>query len=322
MFYRFIVSLFLLGLTVPLFAQQLPYYTQFRQYQGLLNPASVNSDFFLYEYNVSLQASHRMQWINQAETPRSYNVAGEYISDFGGSFELVTGGTLLQDRNGPYGYTGMYGRIGSMFTKDPYLGAFSVGLSFGMVNQRVTADRLSWLNPEDPQIPLNNLSVWRPDVGVGVYYYKRLKRGYLSDDNIYGGLSMLQLVHNKARVQDESNWISLRRVSHLYATGGWYHFFNQEGFFELSFWGKYVQGAPLNVSLNGRIQPVRTFWAGAGLNFNGIAHLEGGVNVPGLLFDDANLKIGYSFDYNFSAYELNFGTSHEITLSIMFDTYR
>ncbi|HMN91113.1 MAG TPA: type IX secretion system membrane protein PorP/SprF, partial [Saprospiraceae bacterium] len=117
------------------------------------------------------------------------------------------------------------------------------------------------------------------------------------------------------------NLVSFVRVPHFYGTAGWYHFFNQDAFFETSLWAKYVEGAPLNVDFSGRFQPIRTFWVGAGFNLNGIVHLETGVNVPGILFDNANLKIGYAFDYNISAFGLNFGTSHELSIAILFDTY-
>lgn len=303
-------------------AQQLPYHTQFRQFQALINPASVNSDFFLYEYNVLLNSTYRAQWINQAETPRTFQVSGEFVSNFGGAFELVGGATLLQDRTGPQGLTGAYGRIGSLFTKDPYFGAFSVGFSFGMVDYRVTASRIEWKDPDDPNIPLYDFALTQPDIGVGIFYYKRLQGGYLDEDNIYFGLSVPQLLGNRSSIPVQGNVVSFERVPHFYGTAGWYHFFNEDAFFEASLWAKYANGAPFNVDIAGRFQPARTFWVGGGFNLNGIVHLEAGLNVPGLLFDDANLKIGYAFDYNISAFGLNFGTSHELNVAILFDTYR
>ena len=43
-------------------AQQLPYQTQFRQLYAYINPASISSDYFLYEYNAAINASYRLQW--------------------------------------------------------------------------------------------------------------------------------------------------------------------------------------------------------------------------------------------------------------------
>jgi type IX secretion system PorP/SprF family membrane protein len=310
-----------LWFSMSLHAQQLPYFTQFRQHQPLLNPASVNSDFFLYEYNVSLATSYRMQWISHPETPRTLQATGEFISDFGGAFELVTGISFLQDRTGPFGSSGVQGRIGSIFTNDPYFGGLSVGLSIGMVNHRVSSNRIIWKDPGDPLAPDIDFSVNQPELGVGVFYYRRME-GALDGDNIYLGLSAPQLLHGNSLVPVGEDFIPLRRVAHYYATAGWYHFFNQEAFLETSMWAKYTPGAPFNLDIYGRFQPARPVWFGAGFGINGLAHLEAGFNVPGLLFEDANLKIGYGFDYNISAFDLPLGASHELHLTILFDTYR
>lgn len=301
--------------------QQLGRFVQFRQHQGVFNPASVNSDFFLYEYNGSVTSGYRMQWITHPETPRTAQISGEYITDFGGSFELLTGATILQDRTGPYGSTGFFGRIGSIFTKDPYLGGFSVGLQVGWVDYRITASRIVWKDPNDPQIPSFDFSSQQLDVGLGLFYYQRLG-GWLDGDNIYLGLSAPQILHGNPLINVEGQQVPLRRVPHFYGTAGWYHFFNQEAFLETSLWAKYVAGAPFNLDVNCRFQPARTFWVGAGFGINGTAHLETGLNIPGLLFEDAALKIGYGFDYNISAFDLPLGASHEIHLTILFDTYR
>ena len=312
---------FLLVLASPLLAQQLPFYTQYRHAQAFINPASVNADFFLYEYNVNLNAAYRAQWISNQETPRTMQFSGEYITDFGGAFELVTGMMLFQDRTGPMSLNGAYGRIGSLFTRDPYFGAFGVGFSFGMAQYRVEASRIVWKDPDDPNIPLNDISVSRPDLGCGLFYYKRVGGGYFYQDNIYFGLSVPQILSPEAVVLADGRTTSIKRVPHAYFTSGWYHYFNQDAFLELSLWSKYVQGAPLNLDLNARFQPGRTIWFGAGGNINGMVHLEGGLNIPELFWKDTNFRIGYSFDYSLSAFGLPLGTSHEINIALQFDTY-
>ena len=74
-------------------AQQLPYQTQFRQLYSYINPAAVSSDYFLYEYNTSIHSSYRLQWAAQPQTPRTFQVSGEYIhnnSSKGKGFNLAT----------------------------------------------------------------------------------------------------------------------------------------------------------------------------------------------------------------------------------------
>ena len=303
-------------------AQQLPLVAQYRYAQGMLNPAAVSSDFFLYEYNINVVAGSRLQWFNQPETPRTVFASGEYISDFGGAFELIAGGNLLQDQTGPISLSGVYGRLGSIFTRDPYLGGFGVGFNLGMAQYQIDADRIVWKDPTDPAIPLNDIQLRRPDLGVGLFYYKRIrKRGFFDEDNIYLGLSVPQLLSSPEVIVSAVQEVAFRRVPHMYGTLGWYHFFNEDVFLELSTWTKYVKGAPLNVDLNARLQPGRTLWVGLGGNINGMMHLEAGINLPGLLGKDTNCKIGYGFDYNLTAFNLPFGSAHELVISMQFDSY-
>ncbi|MBK9488159.1 MAG: type IX secretion system membrane protein PorP/SprF [Haliscomenobacter sp.] len=224
-------SLFLIFL-MPLTAQQLPYFTQFRQHQPSLNPASVSSDFFLYEYNVSLSSSYRMQWISHPETPRTVQVNGEFISDFGGAFELVSGISVMQDRTGPFGLSGIHGRIGSIFTNDPYFGGLSVGLSVGMVNYRVNSNRIIWKDLGDP------LSL---DIDFFGHPTRCRLRGILLPP--LGGSTgwrqyLLGVIGTSAAAwqfpgTSGRRFYPLRRVTHYYATAGWYHFLIRKPFRDL-----------------------------------------------------------------------------------------
>lgn len=304
-------------------AQQLPYYTQFRNFQSIINPGSVNSDFFLYNYNLTLQANYRAQWVAQTETPRTAHIAAEFISNFESEFELLSGIMALSDRAGPYAITGIYGRIGSIYTADPYFGGFSIGIGAGAVQYRVDADQIEWLHPDDPNIPDIDVSITKADLSLGAFYYKRLSGGgFFDEDNIYAGISMPQLLGTIAEISTPTRKVTINRVPHLFGTVGWYHFLNDEAFIEVSGWFKRVEGAPFNVALTARIQPVRSFWAGGGINFNGIAHLEAGVNLPMLFHSNTGLKIGYAFDYNISAFDMPLGASHELTLALLIDTLR
>lgn len=253
----------------------------------------------------------------------------EYIhrnQGYGGSgFNLLGGAILLQDRVGPLSTSGGYARVAALTGKDPYLGTFSVGFSVGAANYRILHDRIVWERPDDPGIPLEDLSVTQPEVGAGVYYFKRIRRGRMRGDNFYAGLSIPQLWGANVLIPSGSfpfNQTPLTRVPHLYLTGGWYHFFNEDSFLELSLWAKYVANVRTNIHLTGRFQPMRTFWVGGGFNINGLAHLETGLNLPGFLFEDGAVKIGYAFDYNISAFELPLGSSHELHLSFLLDTGR
>jgi type IX secretion system PorP/SprF family membrane protein len=316
-----------MGLAMLLFsmlqAQQLPYQTQFRQMYAYINPAAISSDYFLYEYNASINTSYRLQWAAQPQTPRTFHLSGEYIHDRDrrdAGFNLAGGAMLLRDRVGPLSLTGAYARIASLFANDPYFGAFSVGFSVGAAQYRLLKDRIVWETLDDDFIPLDDISTTKPEIGAGIYYFKRLKKGRLSGDNFYGGLSVPQLWAAHTNVNSQGNQVPITRIPHVYLTGGWYHFFNEDSFLEVGLWAKYTAGARTNVHLTGRFQPMRTFWVGGGFNPNGLVHLETGFNLPGFIAADGNLKIGYAFDYNITAFDLPLGSSHELHVTYLLDT--
>lgn len=317
----FLLSTVLLYTGQALQAQQLAFYNQYRNAQAFINPASVNSDFFLYEYNLNINSTYRAQWITQEGTPRSLQASAEYITDFGGSFELLLGGQVMQDRTGPFGLSGAYGRIGSLFSEDPYWGAFGVGFTFGYVQYTVSASDIIWKDIDDPEILLNDFRFGRPDLGFGLFYYKRLGSIYSARDNIYIGLSVPQILSAQDVIVQDNQQAGIQRIPHYYLSGGWYHFFNADSFLELSSWLKYVEGSNLNADVNARFQPGRTIWFGGGFNFNGLVHLEGGLNIPELMGRNSNLKIAYSFDYSLAALGLQLGTSHELTMALQLATY-
>ncbi len=322
---KYTAILLFLTFSTALTAQQLPYQVQFRQMYSYINPASVNSDYFLYEYNTALNTSYRMQWSAHPQTPRTIHASVDFIHDNhnrGRGFNLASGVMLLQDRTGPLSLTGAHVRIASLFAEDPYLGAFSLGFNAGATQYRLQHERILWEDLTDGSIPTEDIATTRPEVGVGAFYYKRLKKGRLKGDNIYAGLSVPQLLAARVQVQSGTNQVPVTRVPHVFFTGGWYHFFNAESFLETTIWVKDATGARTNVHLLARFQPMRTFWVGGGFNPNGLVHLEAGFNLPGFLAENGALKIGYAYDYNITTFELPFGSSHELHLSYLFDTRR
>jgi type IX secretion system PorP/SprF family membrane protein len=317
---KLLIALLNIALSLPLIGQQLSYYTQFRNAQGVLNPASISSDYFLYEYNTAIQSTYRGQWIENPETPRTVHLSLEHITDFQGNraFELLAGVNIVQDRTGPLNRTGYYARFGSVLTEDPYFGAFSIGLSVGALQYQIRATDLVWLDPSDVRVPENNVNKTSFDIGIGGFYYKRLNNG----DNIYAGVSVPQIMGSQINFEKAiDREVRVLQSPHFYATAGWYHFVNDEAFVEISTWAKHTKGVPLNLSLIGRFQPIRTFWFGGGFNINGMTHLEVGLNIPDMLFKNSNLKLAYAIDYNVAAFGLPLGTSHEFTLAYMFDTH-
>jgi len=323
-FLSFFELLLLVCGPIGLVAQQLPLYSQYRNANGLINPGSVHNEYFLHEFDLNVTASYRGLWIGQNESPRTLQVQGEYVTDLGGVFELVTGINALLDQTGPLGLSGYYGRIGVAFSRDPYYEALVLGFSAGMVNYQFDASEIRWANEQDPSIPLLNESFSRPDLGVGIFYHRRLgKKSRVSRNQIYAGFSVPQLLNTRYRLtttDNEATAIAIERDLHFYFTGGWYHFFNQDAFIEISTWAKYVNGAPFNLDLNVRLQPSPAFWAGVGYNSSQAIHLEAGLNIADYLGTDSNLQIGFSCDGSFKAFNYDLGPTYEFLVATQLAT--
>ncbi len=300
----------ILFLGSQLFAQQLPLFSQYQDNYMAINPAMVSRDYLIHEDNLSFGASHRNQWADFENSPQTQLIRGEYLYE-NGSFGLLTGGYLINDQTGPTGLTGLYGRIGGILAGDPYYGGIALGLSLGVVQYRVDTRELN-LRDQDDIVAADNQQQLFPDVGFGLYYYRRLESG---DDLVYAGVSIPQTIGLDTEFQDETGNFFLKRMQHFYAQAGIFHFLEDESYLELAGWAKYVQGAPVNVSVNFRYQTNAAIWIGVGGSTAGSAHAETGVLIGERAGFNSNIRIGYGFDYNFSSFGPAAGVTHEISVS-------
>jgi len=266
-------------------AQQLPLFSLYRSNHAFLNPAAINSDFFLYEHNVSFSSTFRRQWTNIEGAPENMNFNFEYIynNKKKRSVGLMFGGYILNDKTGPIGTTGLYGKIGSLvLTDDPSRGALVLGLSGGILQYRINVDELNAKEPRKlPDFP---------------------------DARIYPD-----------SFRNDADGANIVRIYHYYTTLGWYHYLNQDSFFEPSVWLKYVPGRTFHADFNFRFQLSSVFWAGVGVSTVRAFNTEVGLLVGEDFGWNSNIKIAYSFGYSFAAYGELFGTTHEINVAYTID---
>ena len=300
-------------LTGGLQAQQLSLFTQYRENATLLNPAALESDFLTFGYNMSLGGTYRRQWAGIENAPTTQSLRFNYLMVNSG-VSLNTGAYLINDQTGPTGFTGFYGRIGGVISRDPEEGGISLGLSAGYVAYGVKLSELVARDNGDIMLS-GDQSQSHPDVGFGIYAYRYTNR----DNLIYGGISVPQLLGFDVTYQDENGEFSVQRLRHYYATAGWYLFTSAESFLELSSWVKYVEGAPLNADLSVRYQLPTAPYLGIGVSTAKDFHVEAGLNIGQSTGAPANFRIGYAFNYSFNSFGPTVGGTHELQVSVALD---
>lgn len=307
----------ILSVADAMYSQQLPLFTQYREMQGILNPAALNSDYLLYDLPTTVAVSARTQWAKTADGPKTQVLHGEHLFERDNS-ALLPGISLLNDQAGMVGFTGLYGRLAAIVSRDPYDGGIAVGLQGGLVQYRVDLSEARLHDPNDITATTNHVQ-WFPDVGAGVYYYKRWQRGRGRGDLFWAGLSVPQALGLNLRFRDDNGSFETQRLRHFYSHAGYVHaLYNEGAFLEFSSWVKYVRGAPVNVDLNFRYQINNTFWLGAGGSTARALHTEFGVRLDGFPGADHALRIGYGFDYWFARFGPEMGGTHELTLAVGF----
>jgi type IX secretion system PorP/SprF family membrane protein len=302
------------------FAQQLPLFTQYRDNLGIINPAAPHSDFLTQNKTISVGGTYRNQWVGLDNSPVTQVLRYEHIMAYtGNSFAPLFGTYIMRDVTGPLSMTGLYGKFGAAMTDDAEVGGFSAALSAGLVAYGLDTDKVKVRDADDVVVAGRRTRLF-PDVGLGVYYWKKLDgRGFFEDDIIAGGLSVPQTIGLNVQFKNDANNLSTRRVQHFYGQFSWLHSIeDQERFLQPSIWIKYAPNAPLNVDMNVRYQLIPALWIGAGASTGGNFHAETGFNIGENAGVEGLLKIGYGFDYSYSRIGPFAGSTHEFNVIYSF----
>ncbi|HPB53466.1 MAG TPA: PorP/SprF family type IX secretion system membrane protein [Saprospiraceae bacterium] len=303
-------------------AQQLPLFTQYREVQGLINPASISHDYFLEKYNANLGITYRNQWTDINGHPVTAAIKADYIVvPANSSFSLLTGAYYLSDRAGLTNRQSAYVRLGSIYSQNPSESGFGLGINIGQVWNSFNFGEVKLTDPQDINIDkVSNFNYL--DLGIGTYYYKKLKSGPLKNDQFYVGVSVPQIFNQDYVIKNGTNEFVVKRVPHIYAHAGYYKTMSETMYIAGSFWYRYVHGGGSIADVNARIYLFDKLWFGAGASTAGTLHVEAGT-ILGKYFnfnDKFNLKIGYASDFNLGYLAKNLGLSHELNLILFLDT--
>ncbi|MFN6946703.1 MAG: type IX secretion system membrane protein PorP/SprF [Cytophagaceae bacterium] len=316
-----LILIFLVLIVKTSFAQQ---DAQFSQY--MFNSLYYNPGFAGVEGVTRFTGIHRTQWLNYQPTLYDGVAPQSTIISASTPFpkqKMGVGGFLMVDRLGPL--TTLNFDISISKHVKIGTGTLGLGLSGGVLNQRINANDYIVVEQEDPvyqHLRQNgNISQVRPDLAVGAWYHHK---------KYYFGASFNHLV--RSRFSFGLDQIRSQLNNHLYITGG-YNFqvlpnlvvtpsaFVQSDLNTLT----YLFGAiaTLDERLYAGINVRQSFAErvagtneGRRLSNDDIIFLVG-VNVLKNAQGVDALRIGYAFDFVTSGVDAKKRTSHEIMLSYL-----
>jgi len=295
--------------SVETFAQQVPIFTQSRENDNIVNPASVTRDFVVRGSRTSIGATYRTQWVDLEGAPNTQSLR---FSHFIEDKSLHIGANILNDKSGLFSNTGVYVKGAYQLDIGGYQNSkLTVGLTAGAVQYRIGRD--ARLFDESENFNDNGAQIV-PDIGIGAYFF---------NDLYYVGLSIPQTFGLTQSFEDlvDGQTFEVSRVQHIFFSGGAYFLVDDytESYIEPNLQVRFVGGAPVNLALSARYRYNDIFFVGAGYQTSNTGSFE-----AGLLLNEDNigidgyLQLGYGYGTSFTDFGPAFGATHEINLTYSF----
>ena len=307
--------------------QQLPYYTQYIMNNYIINPAVAGIENYW-----DVKASSRLQWVglqgapvttyltiqgplhksdyDERQTATSFHASG--MNPRGSAYwqnytapppHSGVGFTVLNDETGPLNYFTAYGTYAYHVSLDLHT-TLSVGLSAGITQLSLNADKLNFATTVDPAVAGSGvLNRIKPDINAGTWLYSK---------DYFIGLAFQQIVPQP--VNFSNNTVSVQNsklVPHTFLTAGYRMEVDDDISFLPSVMIRYVSPLPVAFDLNAKFQYQDLLWAGLSYRYlNGYAVMLG-INL------NNSINIGYSYDITTTPLNtVSYGT-HELLVGFL-----
>jgi type IX secretion system PorP/SprF family membrane protein len=275
-------------LSISVWGQQEPQYTQYMFNPTVINPAYAGSTGY-----GSLFSMYRAQWVGLEGAPRTMNLG--YHQPIENS-HLGIGANLLRDEIGPTSTT--FAAVDVSYTiAFANESRLAFGIKAGGELFNIDNQKLKNFNPDDPFLQQNMVNQFSPNIGVGLYYYT---------ENSYLGLSVPRLL--ETRFYDAIAYSETTRKQHVYFVGGKVYDLTYNLKFKPAFVSKIVAGAPLQLDLTANFLYNERFTMGVSYRWDAAVSALLGFKV------NNRLSVGYGYDRETTRLA-NFNSgSHELFL--------
>ena len=259
----------------------------------MYNPLYFNPAYAGSRDAISMVAIGRFQWVNFNGAPMSqwFSVHSPILHK-----TIGVGGHFINDRIGDRNRTSGYVDLSSGIRLNKKNDKLSVGISFGFDALSYDFTQSVVNDPNDPYFG-TQLSVTKPNIGAGLYYY---------GNRHFFGISVPRLI--QSTTVDVNDILQTLNTRHFFITGGYVFDLNSVLTLKPSALIKYTPGAPITADANVSMFMYERIWAGLMYRY----HESMGVNVA---YNIKNtLNIGYNYDFPVNGLRNFQSGSHEVVI--------
>lgn len=276
---RLIYSILFMSLSLGMFAQQDPQYTQYMYNTQIFNPAYSGNKEML-----SAGLLYRTQWVGVDGAPKTALLTVD--TPLGVTKNMGIGLSVMHDEIGIGKQTDIaidyaYNVMLSYTTK------LSFGVKAGLDVMDVDFTKLDIYNPHDPAFQENIDNKWQPKIGAGIY---------LNTDRLYVGLSVpnfLETKHFKKGNTQGFQSVAAEKM-HYYLIAGYVFDLTSDVKFKPATMIKAVQGSPLQVDVSANFLIHEKLTLGAAWRWDAAVSALAGFQInPGLF-----VGVGYDYQLN------------------------
>lgn len=289
---RKILILFFLPLFSHLFAQQYPWWTQYRANQTLYNPAFCGTKRL-----VDIRINYRNQWTGYDGAPKTYALA---LNSRLWKGRVGVGGFIFKDDIGPFK------QLNSSLTAAYHLKFPDSELSFGIqgnyISQRFNGNDITLRNQQDKAINQyieDKQSTF--DGSFGLLYF---------NDRFHLGVGANNIASSKMEYykNDSLKKGTYTNAPHYNISAGFNWADDIDYTFENTVFASYVPGVPFSFDYTLRLHMKKQLIAGFSFRLNDAIALQLGYTIK------EKLQISYSYDIVTSPLRKYQSGSHELTI--------
>lgn len=290
-----VVFSLLLLLSMPVYAQQDPLFTQY-----VNSPLSMNAAYTGNRNSLALDLGVRQQWVGVEGAPKSYYLSAHSPIN---KSRVSLGGYLLSDEAGPVVSRQVHGTYSYLVRMSNKM-FLSLGASGGVHLYNIGLTGLNLGDAADPYFGFNITNRVKPSFGVGAVLFT---------PNYYVALSCPQLLLSRFSHSGIDSGV-YASDHHFYLNGGYTYVLNKHQSMRFSSLVRLLPSGENVIDLNVIFNYNKYLWVGASYRF--------GQALAGMLNFQLNRNWGICYSYDFYTNRTSYFNSgaHEITLS--YDCYK